>query len=111
MRARSRGVPRVLLPLGVRAAEGRAHLRGGSAAGPGDRLGQAAHPGTLSVPTLVAHGPDDTIASFDASRELARRRADLVALHTVAHAGHAAMWNADPDRYDEVLRRFLTPLV
>ncbi|POX42340.1 alpha/beta hydrolase, partial [Streptomyces sp. Ru71] len=36
---------------------------------------------------------------------------DLVALHTVAHAPHAAMWNADPEGYEEALRRFLTPLM
>lgn len=104
LRARKHGVPGVLLPLGVRSAEGRTGLHSG-------RLEQSAHPGTLSVPVFLAHGPDDTIAPWDASRELAERRADLVVLHTVPHAEHAAMWNADPDGYDEALRRFLTPLL
>jgi hypothetical protein len=34
-----------------------------------------------------------------------------VSLQTVTEAPHAAMWNRDPDRYEEALRRFLTPLV
>ncbi|OSC54968.1 alpha/beta hydrolase, partial [Streptomyces sp. BF-3] len=44
-------------------------------------------------------------------RELAARRADLVSLHAVPQAPHAAMWNVGPDRYEETLRRFLTPLM
>ncbi|MFG3493422.1 alpha/beta hydrolase [Streptomyces sp. NPDC047928] len=102
--AGARRVPSFLLPLAVRAAEGRT--------GPhGDGLREAADPDALRVPTLVFHGPDDHIAPWDRSRELAERRPGLVTLHTVRSAPHAAMWNADPDRYEEALRRFLTPLV
>lgn len=103
-RARKHGVPPVLLPLGVRAAEGRTGLHGGA-------LDRSAHPDTLSVPTFLAHGPGDTIAPWDKSRALAERRSDLVVLHTVPHAEHAAVRNADEERYDEALRRFLTPLL
>ena len=35
----------------------------------------------------------------------------MVALRTVADAPHGAMWNADPEAYEEALRRFLTPLM
>ncbi|MFI1099609.1 alpha/beta hydrolase [Streptomyces melanogenes] len=98
------GAPSALLPLAVRAAQGRT--------GPhGDRLREAADPAALSVPALVFHGPDDTLASWHLTRELAARRPDLVTLHTVQHAPHASMWNADPARYEEALRRFLTPLM
>lgn len=102
--ARARHTPSPLLPLAVRAAQGRAGLYA-------DRIAEAADPDRLRVPTLIIHGPDDQVAPWEFSRRLARRRADLVALHTVAHAPHAAMWNADPAEYEERLRRFLTPLM
>jgi len=101
--AAAHGVPRPLLPLGVRAAEGRTGLHAA-------RIADAADPARLNVPTLIFHGPDDTIAPWGPSRELAARRPDQVILHPVAGAPHAAMWNVDPHGYEEVLRRFLTPL-
>ncbi|TQK43700.1 hypothetical protein FBY35_5173 [Streptomyces sp. SLBN-118] len=100
----ARGTPAPLLPLAVKAAQGRTGLHG-------DRLLEAADPGAMRVPTLIFHGPGDTLASWQLSRELAARRPELVSLHTVRDAPHAAMWNADPDRYEEALRRFLTPLM
>lgn len=100
--AARRGVPRPLLPLGVRAAEGRAGLPAGHTAADADRL---------SVPVLIIHGPGDALAPWDLSRRFVERRGDLRTLHTVPDAPHAAMWNADPDEYEETLRRFLTPLL
>ncbi|MFJ5830521.1 alpha/beta hydrolase [Streptomyces sp. NPDC093089] len=102
--AAARHVPGPLLPLAVRAAQGRT--------GPhGDLLGAASAPDALRVPVLLLHGPDDTIAPWEKSVELAARRPDLVSLRTVRQAPHAAMWNADPVAYEESLRRFLTPLL
>lgn len=100
----ARRTPAAVLPLAVRAAESRAGLSA-------DRLPPGADPGALRVPILLFHGPDDTLASWEPSRRLAAARPDLVTLHTVAGAGHGAMWNADPAGYEEVLRRFLTPLM
>ncbi|MFF3455897.1 alpha/beta hydrolase [Streptomyces sp. NPDC002730] len=102
--AAARGTPGPLLTLAVRAAQGRTGLHG-------DRLLEAADPDTMRVPTLIYHGPDDTLAPWYPSRELAARRPRLISLQTVQHAPHAAMWNADPARYEEALRRFLTPLM
>ena len=102
--AAAHGVPGMLLPLAVRAAEGRAGLGA-------DGLVEASDPARFTVPTLILHGPDDRLAPWDRSRLLASRRPDLVSLHTVPHAPHAAMWNADPLGYEEALRRFLTPLM
>ncbi|MEV6616914.1 alpha/beta fold hydrolase [Streptomyces sp. NPDC051051] len=102
--ASARHVPGALLPLAVRAAEGRAGLSAGTADG-------AADPAALAVPTLVIHGPGDTVAPWAASRRFADRHPGPVALHSVPHAPHAAMWNPDPAAYEEVLRRFLTPLM
>ena len=102
--AQARHTPEPLLPLAVRAAQGRAGLDA-------DRNAETADPELLTVPTLIIHGPDDTVAPWEYSRRLAARRPDRVALHTVPQAPHAAMWNADPTGYEERLRRFLTPLM
>ncbi|MEI5523203.1 alpha/beta fold hydrolase [Streptomyces brasiliscabiei] len=99
--AAARRTPGALLPLAVRAAQGRTGLRAGRHTDP---------PG-LRTPTLLLHGPDDTVAPWGPSRRLAARRPDRVTLRTVHHAPHAAMWNADPEGYEETLRRFLTPLM
>lgn len=102
--ARSHRVPAALLPLAVRAAEGRTGLHA-------ERLADSAEPDRLMVPALLVHGPDDNVAPWQASRDFAARRPDLVTLRAVRDAGHQAMWNADPHGYEEALRRFLTPLV
>ncbi|GLV82539.1 alpha/beta hydrolase [Streptomyces lavendulae subsp. lavendulae] len=102
--AAARRTPAPLIPLAVRAAEGRAGLRA-------DRRPPGSDPGALRVPVLVFHGPDDTLAPWEPSRRLAAARPDLVTLHTVRNAAHGAMWNADPARYEEALRRFLVPLM
>ncbi|MEU0964127.1 alpha/beta fold hydrolase [Streptomyces sp. NPDC005917] len=102
--ARARHTPEPLLPLAVRAAEGRAGLHA-------DRVGEPVDPAQLTVPTLIVHGPDDTVAPWTYSRRLAARRPDRIALHTVPDAPHSAMWNADPKQYEERLRRYLTPLM
>ncbi|MCX4761031.1 alpha/beta fold hydrolase [Streptomyces sp. NBC_01275] len=111
--ASARHTPGALLPLAVRAAQGRTGLHGGRSgrSGRDDHGGlAAADPARLKVPTLIFHGPDDAVAPWQASRRLADRRPDLVTLHAVPRAPHSAMWNADPAPYEESLRRFLTPL-
>ncbi|RSS81272.1 S9 family peptidase [Streptomyces sp. WAC06614] len=100
--AAARGTPAPVLPLAVLAAESRAGLRA-------DHRAPAADPDVLQVPVLLLHGPEDTLAPWGPSRALAAARPDIVTLHTVRDASHGAMWNADPDGYEEVLRRFLTP--
>ncbi|MFG2801802.1 alpha/beta hydrolase [Streptomyces pseudovenezuelae] len=118
--AAARHTPGVLLPLAVRAAQGRTGL-------PSDHYGLYADrtvpyddhedraddmgPDRPPPPTLILHGPDDTIAPWDLSRRLAAAHPERIALHTVRQAPHAAMWNADPSGYEEALRRFLTPLM
>ncbi|MDX3312623.1 alpha/beta hydrolase [Streptomyces sp. ME08-AFT2] len=111
--AAARHTPAALLPLAVRAAEGRIGMAGGSpgAGGTGGLGGADGSQARLRVPTLVFHGPGDAVAPWAVSRRLADRRPDLVSLHTVPHAPHGAMWNPDPAAYEETLRRFLTPLM
>ncbi|MCE7551515.1 alpha/beta hydrolase family protein [Streptomyces thermodiastaticus] len=102
--ARARHMPGALLPLAVRAAQGRTGLHR-------DGLAGIADPAGLAVPTLVVHGPGDEVAPWHLSRRLASGRPNLIALHIVPDAPHGAMWNADPASYEEALRRFLTPLM
>ncbi|WP_055712388.1 alpha/beta hydrolase family protein [Streptomyces torulosus] len=99
--ATARRTPGALLPLAVRAAQGRTGL-GGAA---------AVEPARFPVPALIFHGPDDVVAPWDASRRLAAHHPGRVTLSAVRQAPHAAMWNADPPHYEETLRRFLTPLM
>jgi uncharacterized protein len=100
----ARNIPRPLVPLAVRAAWRRAHVEP-------DHPGVVVDPGALDVPALLLHGPDDTVASWETSREFAASREELISLHRIPHAPHAAMWNADPAAYEEKLRHFLTPLM
>jgi pimeloyl-ACP methyl ester carboxylesterase len=105
------GLPAPFKPLAVRAAEGRWGSRAGEGQRPA-RMGAApADPAPPTVPALLLHGPEDTLAPWDSSRELAARYPERVVLHTVRGAQHGAMWNADPASYEETLRRFLTPLM
>ncbi|MFJ4683589.1 alpha/beta hydrolase [Streptomyces sp. NPDC091377] len=103
--ATARRTPGALLPLAVRAAEGRTGLH------PGPDLTEPAVPEGLAAPALIVHGPGDEVAPWALSRRLTARHPGLITLHEVPNAPHAAMWNADPHTYEEALRRFLTPLM
>ncbi|MFI5533126.1 alpha/beta hydrolase family protein [Kitasatospora sp. NPDC051853] len=98
------GVPAAVAELGALAAEGRT---GVDLAG----FARLASGTDLHVPTLLLHSPDDSIAPWSAAARLADLRGDLVSLHPVPHAEHAALWNAAPTPYTETLRRWLTPLL
>lgn len=102
--AAARRTPAVLLPLAVRAAESRAGLHNG-------HHSPAADPADLRIPVLIFAGPDDALAPWEPARRFAESRPDLVTLHAVPDAPHGGMWNVDPARYEEALRRFLTPLM
>ncbi|MFI9176229.1 alpha/beta hydrolase family protein [Streptomyces lincolnensis] len=105
--ASARRTPGALLPLAVRAAQGRT---GGYGRRPAPETA-AGTPDRPMAPTLIIHGPDDRVAPWAHSRRLADAHPNRVALHTVRDAPHGAMWNADPRGYEEALRRFLTPLM
>ncbi|MBB1252049.1 prolyl oligopeptidase family serine peptidase [Streptomyces sp. OF3] len=97
-------VPSFALPLVERAVEGRAGLDHA-------HLTEVVDPRRLEIPVLLLHSKDDRVSPFGASRRFAERREELVSLYAGHHAAHAALWNADRPRYEEALRRFLTPLV
>ncbi|CAL9572790.1 alpha/beta hydrolase family protein [Streptomyces sp. enrichment culture] len=102
--ATARHTPGALLPLAVRAAQGRTGLYG-------DRRAGAVRLDRVTVPTVIFHGPGDTVAPWSLSRRLASAQPNTVTLRTVPDAPHGAMWNAGPAAYEESLRRFLTPFM
>jgi len=64
----------------------------------------------LHVPTLVFHGTSDLTVPISSSRQLKAVAPDLVELVETQAAGHVLSWNADPERYQTYLTRFLGSL-
>jgi alpha-beta hydrolase superfamily lysophospholipase len=62
---------------------------------------------TLQVPTLVFHGTSDQVIPISVSRQLETRAPSVVELVETPAAGHVMSWNADPERYEGYLTRFL----
>ncbi|HET8600534.1 MAG TPA: alpha/beta fold hydrolase [Segeticoccus sp.] len=62
----------------------------------------------LDRPTLLIHSEADEFVPCGPSAELARRRPDLVRFETDWGARHTKEWNVDPERWDGVVRDFLT---
>jgi uncharacterized protein len=64
----------------------------------------------LQVPTLVFHGTSDQVIPISVSRQLEARAPDVVELVETPAAGHVMSWNADRERYEGYLTRFLDRL-
>lgn len=62
---------------------------------------------TLTVPALVFHGTSDHVVPISTSRQLEAQAPDLVELVETPAAGHVLSWNANPERYETHLARFL----
>ena len=62
---------------------------------------------TLAVPTLVFHGTSDQRVPISVSRQLEARAPEAVTLVETQAAGHVMSWNANPERYENRLARFL----
>lgn len=62
---------------------------------------------TIRVPALVFHGTSDQRVPISVSRQLEAQVPDLVDLVETPAAGHVMSWNADPERYETYLTRFL----
>lgn len=58
--------------------------------------------------TLLIHSLDDEFVPAGPSISLAAKRPDLVRFEPWHLAGHTKEWNTDPQRWDEVVRAFLT---
>jgi len=62
----------------------------------------------LHHPTLLIHSLDDEFVPVGPSILLAAKRPDLVRLEPWHLARHTKEWNTDPERWDAVVRAFLT---
>ena len=61
----------------------------------------------LTVPILLFHSSGDTVVPVDASREVARRRPDLVTYREFERALHTRLWNVDSGRWEHSLDEWL----
>jgi len=98
--ARAHNVPGLILGW----SKGLATLRWGVDWG---TLDQAARAEDFDVPILLFHGDADTVTPVAVSDQFAAALPDLVRYERVAGAGHGALWNADPARYEAALTAFL----
>jgi pimeloyl-ACP methyl ester carboxylesterase len=67
--------------------------------------------GELKHRTLLIHSLDDEFVPAGPSISLAAKRPDLVRFEPWQQARHAKEWNVDPERWDAVVRDFLTASV
>jgi alpha-beta hydrolase superfamily lysophospholipase len=68
------------------------------------------HPPARRPPTLLVHSTPDTAVPIGPSRALAAAGPDLgwpIRLVEVAGVEHTASWNADPERYEQLVTEFL----
>jgi len=64
--------------------------------------------GELKHRTLLIHSLDDEFVPAGPSISLAAKRPDLVHFEPWQQARHTKEWNVDPERWDAVVREFLT---
>ncbi len=64
-------------------------------------------PSIIRVPALVFHGTADQRIPISVSRRLEALAPDMIQLVETPAAGHVMSWNADPERYEAYLGRFL----
>ncbi len=62
----------------------------------------------LDRPVLLIHSDDDEFVPVGPSRELARRRPDLVTFEEWHDARHCQEWNTDPERWERVVAEFVS---
>jgi pimeloyl-ACP methyl ester carboxylesterase len=67
--------------------------------------------GELTHRTLLIHSLDDEFVPSGPSVSLAAKRPDLVRFESWREARHTQEWNVDPERWDAVVRDFLTDRV
>ena len=65
----------------------------------------------LTHPALVIHSLDDEFVPAGPSISLATKRPELVRFEPWREARHTQEWNVDPERWDAVVRDFLTDRV
>ena len=107
--ARSNKLPQLAGRLGIAMLarpEARA-LLGVSAPIDITRLDWVVRADELRLPLLLLHAGDDDVVPIGPSRRLAAARPDLVVFRDFPGAQHIKEWNADPDRWEREVARFL----
>lgn len=69
-----------------------------------------ARAGDLKTPTLILHGIEDKSTPVTVSERFAEQRPDLVQLVRFEVPGHSLEWNADTDKWESSVTRFLNSL-
>ncbi len=62
----------------------------------------------LRTPMLLIHSRDDEFVPVESSRALAAARPDLIRYEEWEHARHCKEWNVDPERWERVVREFIS---
>jgi len=73
-------------------------------------LDWVARAGDLKTPTLILHGIEDKSTPVTVSERFAELRPDLVQLVRFEVPGHSLEWNADTERWESSVTRFLKSL-
>ena len=102
LQGRERHLPGLLIAVAKRIVAARLGM---SSLAPIDQVRVA---GSLTTPTLLFHGAEDTVVPIGSSDAFARARPDLVTYHRVSGADHTQAWNVDPRAYTAALTTFLT---
>lgn len=72
-----------------------------------DRLDFVSRAAELALPVLLMHSDSDTFVPGSGSRALAELRPDIVTYLPFTGAGHTRLWNYDPKRWNDAIRRWL----
>ncbi len=63
----------------------------------------------LRTPTLVIHSVDDEYVPYGPSASLAERNPEMVTFEPFRAARHTKEWNADPEKWERLVRSWLEP--
>ncbi|MCE3291683.1 MAG: lipase, partial [Arthrobacter sp.] len=61
----------------------------------------------LRTPTLIIHSVDDEYVPYRPSALLAEKNPEMVTFEAFEKARHAKEWNADPDRWESLVKAWL----
>ena len=73
-------------------------------------LDQANHADEFRAPILLLHGTANALSPVGSADEFAASRPDLIVYERFEGAGHMAVWNWDPLRYEKAVSDFIATL-
>jgi pimeloyl-ACP methyl ester carboxylesterase len=75
-----------------------------------DELDQVKRADEFDIPILLMHGSEDDVVPVAVSDAFAQARSDIVVYERFDGAGHALLWNTNPQRYERTLIAFVEGL-